>query len=160
MKMAPKRLHHLRRRRALLFHFRTHGIHQLELPQTCLYDQENRCLRCRDLLHGVQEVSGISSQDGINSVVDGYGAGVADDLRDVMFLDDFKIEAVERKLPDLVARRYAVAPYQFEQRLARSGRNAKIGACEFDVYQAIQRARVVRVARDGRDAAGGFACFA
>ena len=67
------------------------------------------------------------SQHGIDDLVRRDGAGVANDLEDMLFVDEIVIHAIEKELWDLVAGRNSIAADGIEQEFACSRRDPQTG---------------------------------
>ncbi len=80
-------LHDLRWLLLLQLHIRGHGFELLELPQTVQKHEKYGGLGRGDLLHGVQEIVWLAAQHRVNRLINGYGAGIANDIDDVASLD-------------------------------------------------------------------------
>ncbi|MNT65271.1 hypothetical protein D3C72_2032400 [compost metagenome] len=126
MDVASKRLHDLAGLQFFLIHFGPHLVEQLELLEASLEHKEDRRLRRDDLLRRMEKGVSVAFQDGVDGIVGGDRAGIADNGENVVFFDHVRATAIERELTDFIARSDTVAAERFYQPLPRSRRDAQI----------------------------------
>ena len=156
----PVGLDHLACRLTRLVHLGSERIQHLKLPENRVKDlingsfRRNKGVKCRD--HSV----GIATKQRINKIVERCFADVADDIKDMLFVDLRFMRAVERQLADLPAACTAVPAQIVQQPDTRCRGDALAGFIEDIVDEAVQACLIVGIAWNRGDTAGGFSGLA